>query len=524
MRELCRLLIVDDEYLVRQGIKHLLNWEKEGFQVIGEAANGKEALELIEQVRPHIVLTDIVMPVMDGEAFTRTVKLRYPEIEVIVLSSFSEFEYVRSTFQSGVADYILKPTLDNNQLLDILRATAAQIPSLKMNEQDSQTQSGPSIDKIVDRLMSGYDALDYEDTIQVYFPHNSFYWLGCDLSRVKFSSEQEAARWKENVIPQIHSYLSAKGFVALHVNAERTVLLFLLNGDEQVANEHKTAEIVRGLSELEQQLSVDPIWILGERCAQFQKLGQMYKQQFKKLMDKTFYFPDTSFLIASEFGALDQAQTEPFNIILFTEQFKRKQYEEALEQLQSHLAAISVQHEMDVFEFKSILVNMIFTMSNLIGQQMNVQSLDEEKYGFFKKIDEARYARDAIQLMNDYIVKLRGVIEESRQQENPIQPLLEYMHNHYMEQLTLAELAKHFHFNPSYLSSYFSAHTQEGFSDYLNKIRMEKAMELLKDPTVTISDISGRVGYSEHSYFCKVFKKYNGLSPSSYRKKMVKSG
>lgn len=117
----CKILVVDDEMLVRQGIIHLLDWEGEGFQIAGEASNGREAFELIELQRPHIILTDIVMPVMDGEELIRLVKGMYPEIEVIVLSSFSEFEYVRSTFQSGVADYILKPRLEAASLLAVLK-------------------------------------------------------------------------------------------------------------------------------------------------------------------------------------------------------------------------------------------------------------------------------------------------------------------------------------------------------------------------------------------------------------------
>ncbi|MBD1382891.1 response regulator [Bacillus sp. IB182487] len=103
--ELCRTIIADDEILIRQGIKHYINWEEEGFQIVGEASNGQEALELIESTNPHIILTDIVMPIMDGEQLTKIVKSKYPHIEIIILSSFGEFEYVRSTFQSGVIDY-----------------------------------------------------------------------------------------------------------------------------------------------------------------------------------------------------------------------------------------------------------------------------------------------------------------------------------------------------------------------------------------------------------------------------------
>lgn len=93
----CKVLIVDDEVLIRQGIKHYVNWEEEGFTMIGEASNGEEALAIIEKENPHIVITDIVMPIMDGIELTKKVKEEYPEIEVIILSSFSDFDYVRST-------------------------------------------------------------------------------------------------------------------------------------------------------------------------------------------------------------------------------------------------------------------------------------------------------------------------------------------------------------------------------------------------------------------------------------------
>lgn len=109
----CKVLIVDDALLIRKGIKHSINWEKEGFQIIGEGKNGEEALELIETFHPHIVITDMVMPVMDGVELTKAIKEDFPQIEIIILSSFGDFDYVRSTFQLGISDYILKPLILN---------------------------------------------------------------------------------------------------------------------------------------------------------------------------------------------------------------------------------------------------------------------------------------------------------------------------------------------------------------------------------------------------------------------------
>ncbi|WP_165786638.1 helix-turn-helix transcriptional regulator [Heyndrickxia camelliae] len=96
---------------------------------------------------------------------------------------------------------------------------------------------------------------------------------------------------------------------------------------------------------------------------------------------------------------------------------------------------------------------------------------------------------------------------------------MNYIKNHHHEPLSLTEVAKQFHFSPSYLSSYFSTHNKEGFNEYLNRIRIEEASKLLIQGAASISQISAMVGYSDHSYFCKVFKKVQGMSPSQFKRK-----
>lgn len=162
MNRLCKVLIVDDEFLVRQGIKHHMNWEAEGFQIVGEASNGEEGLEQVHLLQPDIVITDIVMPVMDGETFVRTLKASHPQIEVIVLSSFSEFEYVRSTLQNGAADYILKPKLDTNELLQVLQRTAGKIPELQFEP----SHDGWRLGQLMEKMLSGF-TLDEENEMHM---------------------------------------------------------------------------------------------------------------------------------------------------------------------------------------------------------------------------------------------------------------------------------------------------------------------------------------------------------------------
>ena len=104
-----------------------MHWEQEGFQVVGETNNGKEALQLIESLHPHLVITDIVMPIMDGIELTGIIQERYPEIKVIVLSSYSDFEYIKSAMKNGAEDYLLKPTMNPDSLLKAVQSAAAKL-------------------------------------------------------------------------------------------------------------------------------------------------------------------------------------------------------------------------------------------------------------------------------------------------------------------------------------------------------------------------------------------------------------
>ena len=125
--------------------------------------------------------------------------------------------------------------------------------------------------------------------------------------------------------------------------------------------------------------------------------------------------------------------------------------------------------------------------------------------------------------MNTLLNNFNEIIEKSQNKFNShmVNKIIQYIHAHYDEQLTLADVSKLFNFNYYYLSSYFSSHNKEGFNEFLNKIRIEKACDFLKQD-IPISDISSMVGYSDHSYFCKVFKKFTGLTPSNFRKSSIK--
>ena len=121
-----KVLIVDDEALLRRGLIEMFDWEEQGYTVTGQAANGAEALRLVENDVPHVVIADVRMPVMDGVALTECLQREFPDVAVIILSSFNDFDYVRQTLLLGAVDYILKPRLSRDILLKALKSTEAR--------------------------------------------------------------------------------------------------------------------------------------------------------------------------------------------------------------------------------------------------------------------------------------------------------------------------------------------------------------------------------------------------------------
>lgn len=509
--ELCRVIIADDEILIRQGIKHYINWEQEGFQIVGEASNGQEVLELIERTNPHIIMTDIVMPIMDGEELTRIVKDKYPHIEMIILSSFGEFNYVRSAFQSGVVDYILKPKLDAQGLLKVLQTAASRIPSFQPLDKNLDVKL--SIGEIINKLISGYEVNYDSASITKAFPYEEYCLLGVDLKAHPSKANPEFPTYiTEEIGKALDEHVSQS--VHFSFTLDQDVTGFLINAN--------SIEIPQVTTVAKQIVKSEPgIGLaLSEEFSDFTQIGKIYKESILKLLPYRFYFPEIPLLMEKDMTEVPKCDN--FNLDWFTGEFKRKHFESAFRYLQEHVTALSRCYQTDVYEYKAFFGNIIFNITILLGNMdYDVAELENAKYSYFKSIDQTHTAGEAVEQLNRFIAEANKCIfsMQSQPENLNMKKLMEYIMDHYAESLTLTDVAKHFHFNPSYLSSYFSAHNNEGFIEYLNKIRIEEATKLLISGKVSISEISGMVGYSDHSYFCKVFKKIKGLSPSQYKRK-----
>lgn len=514
MKPVFKIMIVDDEMLVRQGIKHLLDWEQEGYRIVGEASNGLEALNLMDEVSPHVILTDIVMPVMGGEKLVKVVKEKYPHIEIIVLSSFSEFDYVRSTFQSGVADYILKPKLEADYLLSILNKVTAKMVAMKPVADPRADQGEAQILQAIEKLMTGYESAPDPLLLHSRFPFGQYLFFGADLKHMKESGD----RWSfGNELESELRKIAMAVMVFMRLKFVNDTALFLLN-----VNPERRNELVIELRQLIPKLAHDTSethFVISRFFTDFNSLGQVYHDNYLKLMRYGFFLKDRTLIEYEHLPGIPDSPLE-YDMGELLEQLKRKQYRKAFTGFLEYACLRSMDYRTDIFEFKSSLGNFIFNVATTLGKmKVETGSLENAKYDYFRKIDEARYAGESIAVVEAFIREAERAIGETNTSVNPnMDRLLEYIQDHYADPITLTGVARQFHFNASYLSSYFASYNGEGFSEYLNKIRLEKAMELLLTTELTISEISASVGYSDQSYFTKVFKKQTGISPSQFRR------
>ena len=471
MSDLCKILIVDDEYLLRQGIKHLVDWNKEGFEIIGEASNGKEAIDFIEKLKPHIIISDIVMPIMDGVDLAKIVKTKYPEIQIVILSGYSDFNYVKDTFKLGVRDYVLKPKLNPEELVLLLKNTASNIPNFIM----STPGNGITIDinNILSKLISGFYTDFNELMLEDAFPLDSFFLIGDNIKKINNINSMSLLSLRSILSKVAKKYL--KDIIYYEVDADSNLFLLLIN--LKTENYSKVLDQIN-LMLLDVSNDIPEIFfVLSKPFNSLYKLEDIYINNFKPLLGYKFYFKDKNLITYEDLPK--NILKEKFDFKYYSDQIYLLNIDNALNYLREYLCQSIKNININEFELKTLFENALYNIINILDElNFNMEEMNNSKLEYFQKIDETKFS-DELLLLLDTITKVTKSLlnnQESKLNDHMINKIIEYISNHYYEQLSLKQVADIFHFNYYYLSSYFSSHNPEGFSEYLNKIRVQKAV------------------------------------------------
>lgn len=515
MNTFCKILIIDDEFIMRQGIKYMTDWEKEGFKIIGQASNGQEAIELIKKEQPHIIISDIVMPQINGIELSQYIQNNYPDISIIILSSYSDFEYVKSSFQNGAIDYILKPTLELDSLLSTLKKAASRINNFTLSSSNAQ-----HIETILKRLILGFNSDINFNELNEIFIHDNFYLFGINAKKL-FKDYKERAKLITQLVSELEEFFSSKFTKAIYktIVLDNEIVLCLIN-----LKHENNSKLIYDLQIFSENFSINfpnSFLVLSKFFNSIKEIKYVYDEDFLFLCSQYFFNKESCFYLSHDYTEISNGKS--FNFKSFAELMSSFNITTAFDMLLDYISQVIINKNSTEFELKNILQNCTYNaISNFETLNIDNFEINSLKHKFFMQIDQAIYAEDLITICKE----IRDTFKEfTHTYENTfnshmINKIIQYIQLNYAEPLTLTDVSKKFNFNYYYLSSYFSSHNQEGFNEFLNKIRIEKACEFLKKD-ISISTVSSMVGYSDQSYFSKVFKKFTGFTPSSYRKSHI---
>lgn len=418
-----RVMIVDDEIMIRLGMKTIIEWEKYGYEVVADAQNGRDALDKIEIYHPDVIFTDLVMDVMDGLELIEICRTQYPDIIFVVISNYNDFENVRKAMKLGAFDYLLKLTIKEEAVKTILEEISKQFPA----EYKHNLEMGRIIRKnqhaIKNRIIHMLEEKTYMSLDEVQQELSLIDFSVC-LSKpfvlLQFSIDDYYAQARNGQIPDVH---------LLHFAMENIITELL--------------------------------------CNDFVAEGFRYNEH--------------------ELIYMIEVSTDADYIMLY-ERVRTK-----FEIIKKHLK-----------NYLNIEVTGVLSQKYKTAEDIN-SAIKENKNVLYQRLPSEC---GILHMYND----------GSRKE---IRLIKEYIYNHYAEDINVELAAKEVNMSRSYFSYLFKAHMNMGFTDYVNKVRISKACELLNNPNMRIQEIADTVGITNYNYFSILFKKIVGCSPNKYRENII---
>ncbi|MDR0719760.1 MAG: response regulator [Treponema sp.] len=531
-----KVFLVEDEIVVREGIRNSIPWDKTPYTLTGEAPDGEMALSMIQDIKPDIVITDIRMPFMDGLTFSRIIRKTLPWIKIIILSGHDEFEYAREAVSLGVEEYLLKP-VSSSDMLKTLEKIAKRIDEEKeklLNIENLKKQVRSSSDSLRDKWLS--------DFVNGRIPPADAIEKGRELGIDLFARSYTVATigvtgLEENEGPLISVKMIIDSIMEKHPgsiwfseNDKRFVLLVreIPAGESphpERFDEEQVYTITQALKyDVERNTGFKIAVGIGPTAERLSEVAKSYSSALKVLnyqMLKGMAQISDSTILPSGDEAFNPAGL--LNIdgdMLFTKMkyMAKKDIESAIMEYTRVIENDFGGNNMLVyFIFGEIIVAASKIVEALGGDlrkispfsldQAAVQDIANSRDIFFEKI----------RTLLEAVIEFRDAHTGGRYQL-VIMKAREYIdHNFASEDISLYSTASYVGISPNHLSTVFAQETGENFIEYLTRVRIDKAKNLLKNTAMKSAEIAYEIGFNDPHYFSYIFKKNTGFTPREYR-------
>jgi len=516
-----KVLIVDDEPLILEGLHALINWWEYDLEIIGQALNGLEALDLLQNNLIDILITDIKMPEMNGLELIRQAKKNYPQLMCIIISSYDEFEYTKEAVKLKIENYLLKP-IDPDELISTLTTIILSIEQEFHQIIEQEKKMNIIKNNILCRWITGsiseeefYDRVNFL-SINIFREKYQTAIFKC-INNDYFSENYNDSK--------IRVYELCKSFFS-----NKSTLVFLdLYGNTVVLLDNKTYEndliietaLLKCIFIIQEKLCITVFGAVGEAVFECMSVHRSYNNALE-LLEYRIFNENKSLFFWHEHNALStkSSSSVKLDVNLLRKAIITKDFDNA----STHLEQIFLSLEKDYPIIPSLFYNIVLEIVFIITSTTKSVSNDtQELYSNLNNIRNTITSFNSVGEIKLWVktilMKSIAFISNEYIQLNPIiKSIIEYTELNFQQDINIKVLASQFYVNADYLGRLFKSEVGLTYTNYLNKIRLEKAKYLLLNSHMKISDISKQVGYTNTNYFFTIFKKIIGTSPQDFRR------
>lgn len=533
-----KLLFVDDEPVTVKGLKMLTDYECLGIEIIGEAYNGETALDLIVRSKPDIIITDVWMPVMDGIELMKKINEMHLNVNVIVLSGYSQFEYAKQALKYGAFDYLLKP-VEADQLAAVLKKAIQRIDAEEKNKEilkKAKFHLNESISVVKEKFyndlthnaMGFEDAKDKAEILGITLHNTEFAVLLVNIDNYchnpEFKTEKDRNLLKFAVSNIVEEIVSSEDYGISTVFGRN--ICTLLNPARGKLSEIKIFDIARRIEQCTTRYLKEPVSIgIGNVAANIPAVAESFRNAQIALTygilsenERIMHYCPSKQMEKSRGVYQRDTEKELFNAL---EDGTCGEDSKACGNLIKEFISASGSNPAAMYYFcKQFYMDLSIFLRDFGGNQEEISDRLDHIYGQLSDIislyDLEKWLTEIVSAANAYICE-----KKNEHGDSIVSMVKAYINNNYEKELSLNSLAEHIHMNPSYFSNFFRNKSGETLTDYITRVRMENAAKLLRNTDKKTYEISDMVGFKNVRYFNYVFKSSYGLSPTEYKSKIT---
>ncbi|EPR10499.1 response regulator transcription factor [Ruminiclostridium papyrosolvens] len=538
-----RVMIVDDEYIVRIGVKSMIDWEKWGYSVVCDAINGQDAIEKISQYSPQIILTDLMMEPVNGLELIEYCSKNALDIKIIVLSNYTDFEKVKMAMKLGARDFIFKLTINADELLAILDNVSKEINERKMSGKDAEMLLRNNAGVIRERLinimiersyLNKADLMkelclvnvkcDFNKTYAVLFlsvaDYNIVHSSGETLEPDLFSASLEnivGEVMDEIIISQTFRYEKNQCIVTINLPRRRLDREFI--GKVQ-------AGFLRIVKSVELYFGMQIYGVMSKETVGLENLSNAVAD-CRRVMNERFFMKENKLLLCTDEKPKQQGFHMPsdFRLSDWREALEDFNFSEADTLLRRTISYFYEKEGIEPYHVREALYELyrVIKADGLTKGIMVDKLTDDNGMTLYQAIFEYDLL---IKIEESFLSVLGLYVKESskignKKLKKEIAKIVAYVKENLSSELSVATAARVIHISESHFSHLFKSEMGVSFVDYVNRLRIEKAMKLLIETDKNINEISYEVGINSPNYFSILFKKITKMPPNEYRNSKI---